>query len=170
MAPPARPAPASEGAWTAADAETREPPGSRRCRSPYTAAEWRYRHSWHISNHQKERSRPSAPCSCTAPSATESMPPFSSRCFHPFHIIMKQMNYIKKAIPVQDACTRRMRTDVCFFTERVTNVTIPRKNRSFPQAALTFVFRQCYNGCTMRLSAWRFRISIHYHTLRRVPL
>ena len=85
---------------------------------------------------------------------------------------MKQMNYIKKAIPVQDACTRRMRADstrrmradVCFFSERVTNVTIPRKSLSFPQAALTFVFAECYNGCTMRLSVWRIYVPIHQPT------
>ena len=75
------------------------------------------------------------------------------------------LDYTKKALSAQAA-------DGCGGScpQAVTNVTIPRKNRSFPQAALTFVFRQCYNGCTMRLSAWRFRISIHYHTLRRVPL
>ena len=75
------------------------------------------------------------------------------------------LDYTKKALSAQaaDGCG-----DPC--PQAVTNVTIPRKNRSFPQAALTFVFRQCYNVYTMRLSAWRFRISIHYHTLRRVPL
>lgn len=111
----ARPSPATEAAWTKADAETRALPEFPLCQSPYTAAKWRYRHSWRTEGPQKEKSPPSGPRSSKARSATESTPPFSSRCFHPFHIIMKQMNYIKKAIPVQDACTRRMRADVCLF-------------------------------------------------------